>query len=173
MRALLQARQNQSKAELDVHRRDVQFAVGRGAARHGTYAAPLTVAAFRVPAMDGPLQGTCTPGAQNVSPRDYCEAATWCACDASEFNVERLRPYHSRRGPRARRPRSGWPAGGRRRVRRSGPASAFQVPWRGRVTVPAGGPGPDSEPGAAASRADASDLLSNWRPHSGWLCPGP
>ena len=56
----------------------------RGAARYRTYAAPLTVAPF--PALDGPLQGTCTSGAQHVPPR-----ATWYACD--EFNVERLRPY--------------------------------------------------------------------------------
>ena len=58
---------------------------GRGAARHGTHAAPLT-AAF--PALDGPPQGTCTSGAQHVHvpPRESCDVA----CQRC---IQHLRPY--------------------------------------------------------------------------------
>ena len=90
VRALLQARQDQRKAELDAHRRDVQFAVGDEVLLD-TEHTPLPSRSLLSPRWMGPFKVLARP-----APNTYRLEipATWRACD--EFNVERLRPYHRR-----------------------------------------------------------------------------
>ena len=84
VRALLQARQDQRKAELDAHRRDVQFSVGDEVLLD-TEHTPLPSRSLLSPRWMGPFKVLARP-----APNTYRLAipATWRACD--EFNVERL-----------------------------------------------------------------------------------
>ena len=75
VRALLQARRDQRKAELEAHRRDVEFAVGDDSeVLLDTEHTPIPSRSL-LPRAGWPLQGTCTPGTQHVSPRDSRDVA--------------------------------------------------------------------------------------------------
>ena len=84
--ALLQARQDQRKAELDAHRRDIQFAVGDEVLLD-TEHTQLPSRLLLPPQWMGPFKVLARP-----APSTYRLEilAMWCSCD--EFNVERLRP---------------------------------------------------------------------------------
>ena len=87
VRALLQERQDQRKAEHDAHRRDVRFAVGDEVLLD-TEHTPLPSRSLLSPRWMGPFQVLAIP-APNTYRLDI--PATWRTCP--EFNVERLRPY--------------------------------------------------------------------------------
>ena len=94
VRALLQERQDQRKAEHDAHRRDVRFAVGDEVLLDTeltvrAYPSSLKIAA--VPALDGPVSGTRNSGAHYLPPGHPRHVTACRTCP--EFNVERLRPY--------------------------------------------------------------------------------
>jgi hypothetical protein len=87
VRALLQERQDQRKAELDAHRRDVQFAAGDQVLLD-TEHTPLPSRSLLSPRWMGPFTVlACT--APNTYRLDI--PAAWRVFP--EFNVERLRPY--------------------------------------------------------------------------------
>jgi hypothetical protein len=92
VRALLQERQERRKAAADRHRRDVQFAVGDEVLLD-TEHTPLPSRSLLSPRWMGPFKVLA-----RTAPNTYHLniPATWRAFD--EFNVERLRPYHRRRG---------------------------------------------------------------------------
>ena len=87
VRALLQERQDQRKAEHDAHRRDVRFAVGDEVLLD-TEHTPLPSRSLLSPRWMGPFKVLAIP-APNTYRLDI--PATWRTCP--EFNVERLRPY--------------------------------------------------------------------------------
>ena len=90
VRALLQERQDARKARLDVHRRDVQFAVGDEVLLDTTHT-PLPSRSLLSPRWMGPFKVVaCT--APNTYRLDV--PATWRAFN--EFNVSRLRRYQRR-----------------------------------------------------------------------------
>ena len=106
MLALLQERQDRRKAELDAHRRDVQFAAG-DAVLLDTEHTPLPSLSLLSPRWRGHFKVFA-----RTAPNTYCldVPATWRTC--AEFNVERLRPYLRRPDHLRRRPAA---AGARRR----------------------------------------------------------
>jgi hypothetical protein len=87
VRALLQERQDQRKAEHDAHRRNVQFAVGDEVLLD-TEHTPLPSRSLLSPRWMGPFKILASP-APNTYRLDI--PATWRT--HPEFNVERLRPY--------------------------------------------------------------------------------
>ena len=90
VRALLKARQDQRKAVLGAHRRDVQFAMGDEVLLD-TEHTPLPSRSLLSPRWMGHFKVLA-----RQAPNTYRLEipATWCACD--EFNVERLLPYRRR-----------------------------------------------------------------------------